>query len=308
MLTSFKLDDIKVLHIEPTTVCQAACPQCDRENPALYTKDNQSELLLEDIKRIVPTDFIKQLDKMFMCGNFGEPAAAKESLEIFQYFKEVNPNITLGLNTNGGVKNPRWWTELAKTFNGVFDYVVFSLDGLEDLNHVYRKNVNWNRVMDNASAYINAGGSAHWDMLVYRHNQHQVNEAQDLAKQMGFTWFRAKVSKRFEAIPIAYLNPPEGWQLPNVENPDEILCHALEEGSIFLAATGEYLPCCFMGSRLFNRDYEVDRALKSPDWQAVIDSWQHKPLSVCTENCGITKSSSTGSSFENQWKREVQLS
>ena len=306
MLTSFNLRKIKVLHLEPTTVCNAACPQCDRENPILYTKNNQCELDLKDIKKLVSISVIKNLDKMFMCGNFGEPAAANHALEIYQYFKQINPNITLGLNTNGGVKHPRWWKKLAETFNNPLDYVVFSIDGLEDTNHVYRKNVVWNRVIENAQAFIDAGGSAHWDMLIYRHNEHQVDQAQDLAKKMGFTWFRAKVSKRFNLIPVDFLQPPEGWHLPNVDNPDTISCHALKEESLFLAANGEYLPCCFMGPRIFHRDKTLDIALNTPCFQGVIDSWQKSPFQICKDTCGTSNAEST-SSFENQWRREVQI-
>ena len=302
----FKLENIKVLHIEPTTVCNASCPQCVRENTNLYNKSNQCELLLDDIKRLVDVSIIKNLDKMFMCGNFGDPVASKDCLKIFQYFKEVNPNITLGLNTNGSIKNPAWWKRLATVFTGMFDYVVFSVDGLEDTNHIYRKNVSWNRVIKNAQAFIDAGGHAHWDMLVFQHNQHQVDQAQELARIMGFLWFRAKVSKRFNLIPVGFLSPPNGYNLPNVQNPDYINCHALQEQSLFLAANGEYLPCCFMGSRIFNRDSRVDQVLQTENFQGVIDSWETSPLPICIETCG-TSTKESSSSFENQFVRNVQL-
>lgn len=301
----FKENNVKLLHLEPTTVCQAACPQCDRENPELYTSCNQSELTLDDIKRLVSDKFIKQLNKMFMCGNFGEPAAAKQCLDIFRHFKEINPNIVIGLNTNGGVRNPNWWKQLGEIMNGTYDYTVFSIDGLEDTNHIYRRNVSWKKVMENAQAFIDAGGSAHWDMLIFEHNQHQVEQAKQLADNMGFSWFRSKVSKRFFTTPIKFLNPPVGYNMPNVENPNNIDCFALNENSLFLAANGEFLPCCFIGSYLFKRDKELADALNTDHWQGVADSWNNKPLSVCLENCGVSNCSK--GSFENQWKVEIQL-
>jgi MoaA/NifB/PqqE/SkfB family radical SAM enzyme len=75
--------DIKVLHIEPTTVCNAACPQCSREDPNYYVdSEHRAELSLNQVKSIVNDDFIRTLDKMFMCGNFGDPAAAQDCLKI----------------------------------------------------------------------------------------------------------------------------------------------------------------------------------------------------------------------------------
>lgn len=305
MLMSFKENNVKVLHLEPTTVCQAACPQCDRENQQLFTSANNCELSLEQVKQIVPEHFVKQLGKMFMCGNFGEPAAAKQCLEIFKYFKDVNPDITLGLNTNGGVRNTQWWHNLAEIMTGVYDYTVFSIDGLKDTNHIYRRNVSWKKVMENAQAFINAGGSAHWDMLIFAHNQHQVEQAKQLANSMGFSWFRAKVSKRFSAMTVKFLNPPVGYSMPNVENPKEIQCFALQEQSVFLAANGEFLPCCFIGPYVFNKDKTLADALNTPNWQGVADSWASNPLPICANTCGIDNCSK--GSFEKQWKLEVQL-
>jgi hypothetical protein len=302
---SFKENNVKVLHVEPTTVCQAACPQCDRENLQLYTSANACELSLQQIQKLVPEHFVKQLDKMFMCGNFGEPAAAKQCLEIFKYFKDVNPDITLGLNTNGGVRNASWWQSLAKIMTGVYDYTVFSIDGLNDTNHIYRRNVSWQKVMENSQAFIDAGGSAHWDMLIFEHNQHQVELAQQLADSMGFSWFRAKVSKRFSAMPVKFINPPSGYTMPNVETPKEIQCFALNEKSLFLAANGEFLPCCFIGPYIFNKDKQLEQALNTKHWQGVVDSWTSNPLPICSDTCGVDNCSK--GSFENQWKFAIQL-
>ena len=302
----FDINTIKVLHIEPTTVCQASCPQCAREDPVYYNDTkHRNELSLNDLKKIISTEVIKNLDKMFMCGNFGDPAAARECLEIYKWFRSINPNITLGLNTNGALKNPAWWHRLGKLFCNPRDYVVFSIDGLEDTNHIYRKNVNWNKLMNNVTAFIKAGGSAHWDMLIFEHNEHQVNLAKNLAKDMGFSWFRCKVSKRFFSKPIDFLQPPKNYQLLNVEEPDSIQCYALDEKSMFLAANGELLPCCWIGSSVFNRTTELDRALNTELFSGVSESWKNTPLQVCSKTCGTKKYSKTN--FEEQWKQEVQL-
>jgi len=119
---------------------------------------------------------------MFMCGNYGDPAAGYYTMDIYNYFRKVNPEIVLGMNTNGAIQSTFFWHALGKLCNKPEDYCVFSIDGLEDTNHVYRENVNWKKLMSNAEAYIAAGGSAHWDMLVYKHNQHQVDACEQLAK------------------------------------------------------------------------------------------------------------------------------
>ena len=80
----------------------------------------------------------------------------------------------------------------------MYDYDVFSIDGLEDTNHIYRVGVQFKKIMENAKAYIDTGASAHWDMLVFDHNKHQVDECRQLADTMGFTWFRSKETDRWD--------------------------------------------------------------------------------------------------------------
>ena len=292
----------KVLHLEVTDVCQAACPQCERELNESFDRHIKRHITLDQIKSMFTEDFVRGLDKMFMCGNYGDPAAGKHTLEIFKYFKDLNPNITLGMNTNGAINNPDWWTGLAGVLNGQFDYVVFSIDGLEDTNHIYRKNVVWNKLIENAQAFIGAGGSAQWEMLVYEHNQHQIEQAESLAKELGFNWFRTKVSKRFLSAPVKFLNPPQGYQLPNVIQASKIDCYAVHEQSIYVAANGRILPCCWFGAEVFSLDKRAEELLS--DWDLLEASWNNNPHSICSKTCGIDEQ---GNSFTKQWQIQKQL-
>ena len=194
----YKYNDIKTLHLEVTDKCNAACPMCARninggeDNPQLP----EVELTAVDVETMFPIEFVKQLERMYMCGNYGDPIAAKDTLEIFQYFRLHNPKMTLSLHTNGSAKSTEWWTQLA-TVLGPKGYVVFSVDGLEDTNHLYRQNTVFSKIMTNAQAFIDAGGRARWDYIVFAHNEHQVDEAEALATKMGFEKFQFKKSARF---------------------------------------------------------------------------------------------------------------
>ena len=233
------LRDIKVLHLEPTDVCQAACALCARETDTSFKKDRQHHLSMNQILKVFDEEKIKQLDKMFMCGNYGDPAAGKHTLNIYQEFRQLNTGIILGMNTNGGLQTTFWWHELGRILNQANDYVVFSIDGLESTNSTYRVNVNWTKIIANAEAFIAAGGSAHWDMLVYKHNQNQVDECEQLARDMGFKWFRAKISKRGFTDRLEF---PIGWRPIKTKINDSISCHALNEKSVYIDARGNLSP------------------------------------------------------------------
>ena len=297
--------DIKILHLEPTTVCNAACPQCSRENTNLYNNNvNQSELSLSQCRELFSVDFIKKLDKLYMCGDFGDPTANTNIIEIFKYFRQCNPSITLGMNTNGSIQNTAWWHKIGNIFSNPKDYVVFSIDGLEDTNHLYRRNVSWHKVIENASEFIKAGGSAHWDMLVFNHNQHQVDDAIELAKNLGFKWFRSKVSKRFIDNPIEGLSPPTNLTLPNITS-TKIKCKVFEDKSLYVSANGKKLPCCWIGNFAFNMDEKLKDMLDSNNWADLINSWDTTPHHICTRICGVNDDNK--SSFELQWNKEIQL-
>lgn len=289
---TWKPRNIQVLHLEPTDVCQAACPQCARETDTNFDRRKRHHLRIEHIQREFTDDAIRGLDKMFMCGDYGDPAAGRYTLDIYRWFRGLNPSIVLGMNSNGALQNTLWWHELAGILNQPRDYVVFSIDGLEDTNGIYRVNVNWHRLMANAAAFIAAGGSAHWDMLVYQHNQHQVEACEQLARNMGFRWFRAKVSRRPMTPGLAL---PTTMEAPSV-GALPIVCRALQDQSIYMDAQGRVSPCCWLGSR--QRDFITD-------FDAVQASWHTAtPNSTCLKTCGTNNEATP---FQQQWRREVAL-
>lgn len=289
MLTPFN-----ILHLEPTDSCQAACPQCPREIDVNFNKQQIHHLTLEQIINLLGQDIIANLDKMFMCGDYGDPAAGQYTLDIYRYFRTVNPDISLGMNTNGGLRDSKWWQELAKILSNEKDYAVFSIDGLKDTNDIYRINVNWNKVIENAKTFVSAGGRAHWEMLVFEHNEHQVDECEQLARKLGFKWFRAKVTRRHETYPVSFLNPPRGWKNPII-NIGNIACQALKEQSRYISAQGQLYPCCYLGTTNQTLD----------QFDSIKESWlTDNPIKMCSNTC---REINTQSSFSSQWQREVEF-
>jgi len=287
---SILFETVRVLHLEPTDVCQAACPSCARETDTNFNKAHHHWLTVQDLRHY--EKLIYRLDKLFMCGNYGDPAANGEVVAMFSYVRELNSSIVLGMNTNGGLQGSYWWANLANILYKPTDYVVFSIDGLEDTNHMYRRGVSWDRVMRNAETFIRAGGNAQWDMLVYEHNEHQVDDCERLARDMGFGWFRAKVSKRTSTVD--WLRPPKGWTRPTIEQ-GEIKCFRDNDQSLYLSARGVWHPCCWLGySKKTVDDFEQVRATWNTD--------SCNP--VCKETCSTVDNISN---FTGQWQRNIAL-
>ena len=75
---------ITQVHWEPTDKCNSACPMCPRYDSMGFeigTLKN-TEWTLEGFKAAWPVEFIKDLWKILACGNFGDPCACKEFVDI----------------------------------------------------------------------------------------------------------------------------------------------------------------------------------------------------------------------------------
>ena len=198
------------------------------------------------------------------------------------------------MNTNGGAKNEAWWSDLAATF-GRMGAVIFSVDGLRDTNHIYRQGVVWDNVERNMQAFINAGGRARWDYLIFEHNQHQVEEAEALANAWGCEKFMKKKTGRFVD---ANTNKKEKHQAKDRKGKDTaelkkpatkyqnkaltkqeailkkyggmdayydaapIICKVKKDNSLFITAEGLAMPCCWTAGRMYkwwHKDPKVEQ-------------------------------------------------
>ena len=317
----YNVTDIRDIHIELTSKCNARCPMCSRTRLIQSGKEDllRDEITLELFKKWFSVDFVKQLTGLRMCGNLGDAVMAKDTVEVFQYLRENNSNMNLKLFTNGGARDDNWWKKLAETNVEV----IFAIDGLEDTNKLYRVNTVWEKIMHNAKVFIDAGGTASWYMLVFKHNEHQVDECRTLAYSMGFKKFDPKHSNRFGSgsglavydsdgvythtiEPTTYsLNIKDKEKKINTGN--NIDCKSLRKKSIYVAASGIITPCCWtelskkamhdkrkeyenkIGSYYSLHDYTLEEILNKDSFNNIAKLWTNEPLSICSSQCGNFK-------------------
>lgn len=206
----YAYDEIRHIHLEPTTKCNAACPMCARNACGQVASGLElAELTAADIRSIVPPDLLARIAGIDLCGAYGDPAVARELVEIVRYLRDGSSEATITVFTNGGVRSPSWWERLAEAL-APHGSIVFAVDGLKDTNGIYRRGVDFERVMRNAAAFIDAGGVAQWDFIAFRHNERQVDEARATAAAMGFSQFSVKRTARFMKHAYDYVPELEG--------------------------------------------------------------------------------------------------
>ena len=204
------LDQIREIEFGITSLCNAGCPLCARhihgtsifkEHLGLNSVDFE---LFKKITHDLGTQ-VQNIEAKFG-GTIGDIVMHPQAEQILDYamhhYKEVD------IDTNGGIGSKHFWNKLGGYAPLGFDqYGIkchFSIDGLSDTHSIYRINTSYERVIENAQTFIDAGGYAIWKFIIFEHNQHQVDEAREIAKTMGFKGFDAVPSNRFRlpATPV----------------------------------------------------------------------------------------------------------
>jgi len=185
------------MHIELTNACNAACPMCVRfhNNSPLTRPDLEiGQITFEKFKQYFSPKILKQCNLILFCGVHGDACVARDFYEICEYISEITKgNTIVRVNTNGGMRNAKWWEKVGKLFSKHKNWhIIFSIDGLEDTNHLYRRNVIWDKLISNVKAYLQNGAVADWDFLIFKHNEHQINEAKKYSEILGFREFIPK--------------------------------------------------------------------------------------------------------------------
>ncbi len=286
----YSFSEIRKLHLEVTTRCNARCPQCPRNlhggavNPTLPN----AEMRIVDIPQLFPDNFIQQLELTQISGSYGDAMVARDTAAILEYFRMRNRSLELIFYTNASGRDRAWWSSIA----GLRTTCVFGIDGPEDTNHIYRRGTVWKTIMSAAESFIAAGGRAEWMYLIFKHNEHQVEEACALAKSMGFSSFIVKRTGRFlsggRIRPFYPVNDNEGsfeYALePTTIEPlrneaaeklasailtdsdhasylasTPIQCKAIQDKTLYITAEGLVFPCCWTGM-LYPRPGEDERA------------------------------------------------
>ena len=261
--------EIKSVHLEISSLCNARCPLCPRNFYGYPYNDGYIErnLSLQDAKTIFKLDFLSQLDQIFINGNFGDAVMNPETPDICRYFLKHNPNLEIIISSNASAGTKTFWEELGKL--GVT--VWFCLDGLEDKHHLYRQNTNWQKILNNAKLFMDTGGNAVWKMIKFEHNIDQIEACRQLSQELGFHKFDVIYDGRDQgpvydrkgnlSHVIGNYQDETDFEIKfhkkktdmvllediNIVDKGKPNCWTKQAKQIYISATGDVSPCCWMG-------------------------------------------------------------
>lgn len=254
------------LHLELTNRCNALCPQCSRTIDPI---NKFYDLSFDLIRSAFDNHIFKEVQ---YCGNDGDPLLSKDLLQIAKFFAPARQMI----HTNGSVRSKQFWRELATVPNVI---VVFGIDGADkQTNSIYRVQTDFNKIISNAKTFIDNGGEAWWQYIMFEHNVNQVEQAKLLASQLKFNRFETVYSRRESTQDVSPI------LIDRVEGSD-LECKAEKRQEIYVRSDGEVFPCPYLGSRgnysglnLHNQDF---RSIFKSSYFVDIDRSQP----TCQYNC-----------------------
>lgn len=284
------LNDTQWLQVENTSKCNAWCPACARNQSGFELKP---DLEIQDLSTKRFQDILERLPNLQViqfCGTFGDTMAAHNVIEHLLLAKRHAKKLQI--HTHGALRSPKWWTALYDVLKDVEHDIWFGLDGLKGVHEIHRQGTDFDRAIQNASAFIDAGGHATWQFIPFAHNEHQIKDCIQLSQQLGFKKFKLVTSVRenFNArhwksgAPIEF----KPWSRSHITNPYTIVkerniletvhCRHLVSKSLYLNANGNVSHCCYLNHQ---RQYaELDLL---DDIEREIST---APDSKCLEFCG----------------------
>lgn len=277
----WNVETLSYLNIEASSYCNAKCPQCPRFD--MYGNITKNLNLTHLDKKIIfslPIKKMVNLKEIDFCGNYGESLMHPDLDEMINFFNDYKITI----KTNGSLRNKDWWKNLGKKKN--IKSVTFALDGIEETHELYRRNTSYDKIIENAKIFIENGGHAIWQFIIFKHNEHQIEKAKQLSKDLGFKEIKFMFSERFDSNDVwkVYENSKHLYSLEqstlqnknfrnhwsNQKNEKynrnlmktkeifekEIQCPWAKNQSIYIDRNGYVLPCCYMLGITAGREIE----------------------------------------------------
>ena len=272
-----------VLQFEISSMCNAQCPGCVRtyivesNDPAVNTDITTVKtavrpsipknvyLDLTVFKSIFTPRVRKELNTIEFCGTIDDPLMHPKFPEMIDFILDELPDVKITVHTNGSLRTPEYFERLSaklKHHPGGVRFC-FNIDGLSDTNALYRRNTNFEKIIDNARGFIRGGAkTVLWQYLIFPWNAHQVEQAQELAAAIGFHEFVVRNDRSLKNVDfkrVAVLaTKTESWEhqkskFDKIAQGSDIECIMQPRNMYFVNYEGNVWPCCFLNNVQYSK-------------------------------------------------------
>lgn len=183
------------LNLDMTFRCPLQCPLCMRERPGGREKIKISaDMPIESFKKVC-----EYFNKIHICGQISDSIYHPKFLEMLEvYYNKYN--FPLMISTNGSGKKIDWWKKAYELSNKNTTWI-FGIDGFDqETAEKYRVNIKYQSALDAMLLGASLKKNIVWQFIVFKHNEHQVDQVKDFALQNGISFHLMKSSRFHPSI------------------------------------------------------------------------------------------------------------
>lgn len=243
---SFVLGKPYMLVLDTTNLCNLECVWC----PTGQRKNTRPLVTMPKERVFKIIDMFGPYLKEILLFNWGEPFLNKDIIEIMSYAKKkYSPYIVISSNMNVELA----YENACKIIDSGLDKFIASIDGITQQSYeMYRKKGNIKPAFDNLKNLIKAKKDRKsdtpeivWQYLVFKHNEHELAEAEKLACEMGVD----KIEFQKPWCPVEWASTIESYSNYVAGRQDkeykykEDYCNWLWN-SVVINSNGSVSPCC----------------------------------------------------------------
>ena len=253
--------------VEPTTSCNLRCPECPTGMRSLSRAKGHMDVAVfkEILDKLSPDLFYLTL--YFQ----GEPMINPHFPGMVQLAR--NRNIFVATSTNGHYLDDK---NIDLIIKSGLNHLIISLDGLDQQTYEkYRVNGDLQVVIDGIRRLVAAKRSTHsaspfieLQFLVMRHNEHQMQQMKEFAKQSGVNKLSFKTAQVYNFNAKSTIIPTLKERSRYRQNPDGSWMIAKKDrnrcrriwSSIVVTWDGKVVQCCYDK----NADHQTGNILQDP--------------------------------------------
>lgn len=195
------------IQIETTTRCTLKCPACSRTQfSEMFSKPYPHyDIDIEILYKFFDCEGGRALRGFSLEGDYGDSIYYPHLFQLIDRFRSTK---NFRLVTNGSYRDAKFWNELSSRLTSD-DTLVFSIDGLQDTNHLYRINSDWESTMLGLDIASRSNARLIWQTNIFSFNYDKLDLIKNFAESKGaeFVAFKTERFGHQELVPpVQYIN------------------------------------------------------------------------------------------------------
>ncbi len=186
-------NNLKRLQVDMTSYCNAKCGACARNLQGGQTLPGlKLQHFSLDVWEKLAQDTAGKINQLYLNGNWGDPGMHPHLIPMMETWIKYHRKSDIVICTNGSMHKPDWWGELATVLKDHKHRIQVSIDGIGNDHALYRRNTDYNCIIENFKKFNANGGNSEWRMTLWDYNLNYIDKAKALATMLGFCWFSTR--------------------------------------------------------------------------------------------------------------------